>query len=183
MDSQPKGVEAPRTSNASIPSYTDRLRLHGAFEKRPATPSSHFTTGLGQADQKTSASSQHFCHKSTASEVLINVNNTSKVEIREEYDAQNRKVINIIVDEKDSEIQVSKETVGGLGSPVPPQKASAPQPKKLPRFSKATPKDARDSREPRDPKDPKKPPFVKSYHSIEEYQRKIEEKLAKLKRN
>jgi len=180
MDSPPKPIEAPRQSHSSIPSYSDRLRIQSVVEKRPTTPTSRSTNGLAQADQKTSATSQHFCHKSTPSEVLINVNNTSKVEIREEYDSQNRKIINIIVDEKKSEIHVTKETVVAAPSPTLPEKAALQEPKKLPRFSKVSTKDGK---EPKDPKEPKRPPFVKSYQSIEEYQRKIEEKLAKLKRN
>lgn len=119
----------------------------------------------GQSIISKSIGNSNLMHKCSAirpSEILINVNNDSKVEIREEYDCKNRKIINIIVDDKTSVVEIVKVGKAIMNFD------------KIRKSNEAIMKDIK--------KDTKKISIVKSYKSIEEYKKKIDEKLAKLKK-
>lgn len=96
------------------------------------------------------------CQKVHQSEIFINVNNDSKVEIKEEYDSLNRKVINIIVDDKANSINVNQKKLTNSANVIKDQKSISSS-----QFKQST---------------------GKPYKSIEEYKKKIDEKLSKLRK-
>lgn len=148
------------------PSFSKLVSATNAQQKPERQHSTSTSLPVNGDAHSSQTKSHHICHKATPSEVLININNNSKVQIREEYDAKNRKVINIVVDDKNNQISVEKSLF-----PAKTDGQTQPQTE----LKKNIPTEPK--------KNAKKKPIVKSYKSIEEYQKKIEEKLEKLKRH
>ena len=121
-------------------------------------------------ERRTHHTSQCTCDKSPR--IQINIANDSKVEIKEEFDYLNRKLINISIDNR---------SVENTAESYKPRtaKASIQRPENLQTVDTLnTPSNARKGRE-----EPVKKSISTSYQSIQNYQKALNDKLSGVKAN
>lgn len=159
---QRKGV----TPNAFHNKLANELRVRRKSNNISEMPPSQTEI----TDRRTHHTSHCTCDKSPR--IQINIANDSKVEIKEEFDYLNRKLINISIDNRsvDNPVESYKpKTV----------KASIQRPENLKTIDTLnTPSNARKGRE-----EPVKKSISTSYQSIQNYQKALNDKLSGMKAN
>ena len=159
-DVEPKGRENKLKDDGNDElSKISKIELYRTNSVNSKNQKTQINTQMND-HQSVSMKNAHMCNQSKPSKILINVNNNSKVEIREEYDAKDRKIINIVVDERVGDLSTEKSQFGA-------NRTENANKEKKSQIKKSQYEKNQNL-------------VLKSYQTIDEYKKKIDKKFAKI---